>query len=168
MILQNSQVSYEELPHLSDVEYIVHPKSYLKLRLLKRAIFFLILLIAIAIVFLAGEIFAAVLSAAVWLVVLLLVLITEIKGFKVRGYALREKDITYKQGLIFYNLTTLPFNRIQHSEISQGPLERAFKLTSLKIFTAGGASSDLEIGGLDNTEAEKLKEFIAKVSASND
>ncbi|MEE9349560.1 MAG: PH domain-containing protein, partial [Flavobacteriaceae bacterium] len=38
-------------------------------------------------------------------------------GFSRRKYALRERDISYKSGVLIKSLTTVPFNRIQHVEI---------------------------------------------------
>ena len=103
---------------------------------------------------------------SVWALLLSVILMEELKGFKRRGYALRQRDITYKKGYLFHSQTTIPFNRIQHCETSQGPLSRAFGLMTLKVFTAGGASSDLRISGLRPDEANKLKEFITEASSS--
>ena len=64
------------------------------------------------------------------------------------------------RGLIWYSSTVIPFNRVQHCEISQGPIERLFKLSELKIFTAGGASSDMSVPGLNPETAHRLKEYI--------
>ena len=57
--------------------------------------------------------------------------------------------------------TTVPFNRIQHIEINQGPFSRFFDLATLSIFTAGNSSHDLKIRGIKISEAEKIKEFIS-------
>jgi membrane protein YdbS with pleckstrin-like domain len=65
-------------------------------------------------------------------------------------------------------VTSVPFNRIQHSEINQGPLDRAYNLASLNIYTAGGSSSDLTIPGLPYDQAVKLREFVAKKSADDE
>lgn len=81
-------------------------------------------------------------------------------AFKLKGYAVREKDITYKTGLLMRRQTTIPYTRIQHVEVRQGILERYFNLGKLNIYTAGGQSSDLSIPGLKNKEAHRLKAFI--------
>ena len=54
----------------------------------------------------------------------------------------------------------LPFNRVQHAEVSSGPLQRKFGLASLKFFTAGGSSVDLKIDGLMKERAEEIRSFI--------
>ena len=83
-------------------------------------------------------------------------------------YALRERDIVYKSGWLWKQMTTAPFNRVQHVSIDQGPIERQFNLSKLKIFTAGGGASDLTIPGLDPTTANDLKEFIVKKTLASD
>ena len=69
-------------------------------------------------------------------------------GFSKRKYALRDKDISYKSGVFVKTITTVPFSRIQHVEIDQGPISRFLGLSSLTVFTAGDSSSDLEISGI--------------------
>lgn len=75
-------------------------------------------------------------------------------------YALRERDIVYRHGVIWHTITAVPFNRIQHVEKSSTPLDRRFHIASLQLYTAGGSSSDLKIEGLPAKSAEKLRMFI--------
>jgi hypothetical protein len=74
----------------------------------------------------------------------------------------RENDISFQRGIITYKLTTIPFNRIQHVEVNQGVLPKIFRLSALKIFTAGGNASDLSIPGLPEEVAQKLKAFLSE------
>jgi membrane protein YdbS with pleckstrin-like domain len=74
----------------------------------------------------------------------------------------RENDISFKKGIITFKLTTVPFNRIQHVEVNQGVLAKLFKLSSLKLFTAGGNASDLSIYGLPQDVAQNLKAFLSE------
>lgn len=76
------------------------------------------------------------------------------------AFALRERDILYRGGVFWHTVTAVPFNRIQHVEKSSSPLDRRFRLASLKLYTAGGASGDLTIHGLSARTAEKLRAFI--------
>ena len=88
-----------------------------------------------------------------------------ILGFPKKGYLLREQDVSYHSGLLFYKLTTIPFNRIQHVEVSQNMIEKGIGLSSVKIFTAGGSVSDLSIPGLLPDKAHQIESFLlAKVS----
>jgi membrane protein YdbS with pleckstrin-like domain len=53
--------------------------------------------------------------------------------------------------------------RIQHSEVTRGPLQRLFELATVKIYTAGGQQSDLSIPGLTPDEAYKVRDYINKL-----
>lgn len=75
-------------------------------------------------------------------------------------YAMREKDITVKEGVIFLSSTTMPFSRVQHVEVVQSFLQRYFKIATIHLFTAGGTGIDLTIKGLDEEKAEKIKSYI--------
>jgi uncharacterized protein len=81
-------------------------------------------------------------------------------GFRKKGYALREKDILYKKGIIATTTTIIPFNRIQHVALHEGVLDRMYDLSELQIYTAGGSSSDLSIVGLPKELAERIKTFL--------
>ena len=87
-------------------------------------------------------------------------LIFVILGFPKKGYLLREHDVSYHSGLLFYNLTTIPFNRIQHVEVSQSMVEKSFGLSRVKVFTAGGSVSDLSIPGLLPDKAHQIESFL--------
>jgi membrane protein YdbS with pleckstrin-like domain len=88
-----------------------------------------------------------------------------IKRVRVKSMAMREHDIAYCSGLFWRKTVMLAFNRIQHIEVSSGPLQRRFGLASLKFFTAGGSSVDLKIDGLKRGRAEQLREYILQRSA---
>jgi len=100
-------------------------------------------------------------------VIAVLVSVLTVMQFRVKAYALREQDIAYRSGLVFRKTVLLPFNRVQHMEVTSGPLQRRFGLASLKFFTAGGASVDLKIAGLEAPEAERLRIFILRRSQGN-
>ncbi len=86
-------------------------------------------------------------------------------GFPKKGYLLREHDLSYRSGLLFYKLTSIPFNRIQHVEVSQNMVEKSFGLSRVKVFTAGGSVSDLSIPGLLPDKAHQIESFLlSKVS----
>jgi len=47
-------------------------------------------------------------------------------------------------------------------------LAKIFKLSSVKVYTAGGSSSDLSVPGLTVSDAQKLKAFISKKISQHD
>jgi membrane protein YdbS with pleckstrin-like domain len=76
------------------------------------------------------------------------------------GYAVRERDILHRAGVLWRRVTAIPYNRIQHVETGTSPLDRRFGLANLKIFTAGGAGGDLSIRGLSADVAEQLRVYL--------
>ena len=54
----------------------------------------------------------------------------------------------------------VPFSRIQHVEIDEGPLERYFSLATLSVYTAGDSGKDLKISGLRIDLAQEIKDYI--------
>lgn len=164
MDFTNDQVFENELPSVLDVKYSPIHIKYRTVSIISTSIFVLIILtIAFIINIMSHDTWfydqiRHILAA--WMVLYSLLLISAYKGYAHRGYALRERDIIYKKGWLWQSTTVVPFNRIQHIEIDQGPIERMFSLSKLKIYTAGGASSDLTIPGLLPESANKLKDYI--------
>ena len=55
----------------------------------------------------------------------------------------------------------VPISRVQHLDLKRGPLERAFKLATLVIHTAGTRMAAVTISGLDGEDAERLRDRLA-------
>lgn len=164
MIFQNPPVDLDALPKVEEIPLQKLAPAYLRVSVIETVLFLLFILVGItAIIYQIPPEYPSYLPKilwGVWAILFILVLSLTIKGYHVQGYALRAKDIIFRKGVLFQSLTTIPFNRVQHCEIKQGPIERLFNLKSLEIYTAGGRSSDLSIAGLLPEEAQQLKDFI--------
>lgn len=77
-------------------------------------------------------------------------------------YLLRERDVNLQKGFWWHMSTSVAINRLQHLEVTQGPIERALNISKLTVFTAGGARSDMVIPGLDIDVARQLKSHLLK------
>jgi membrane protein YdbS with pleckstrin-like domain len=84
-------------------------------------------------------------------------------GFNKRKYALREKDVIYSSGYIINKTMTLPFNRIQHIEISRSFMARKLGLSTLRIYSAGESGGDMTIAGLPKAVADAQYAFLTKI-----
>ncbi|MBK8701608.1 MAG: PH domain-containing protein [Saprospiraceae bacterium] len=167
-IHSNEQILLSDLPKLDHIVYEPIQKPLLYVNLLVTSMVFLMAMLGLVILnFMVEE-----LRRFMWLMlagnIFLFGLIAwfEIKSFNYRGFAIRNHDILYKYGWLWRSLIVVPFNRIQHLEINQGPIDRMFDLASLQLFTAGGSSSDLEITGLSPTQAADIKAFIMQKNSS--
>lgn len=174
---ENLGVSLDELPNIQEIDFQPIDENYRKVSLISWGILFIILVVGPPIVFTLSkdsnsEFIYYGIGTGVAIFCWVFNIIWVNKAFSKKKYALRQKDIIYTKGLLWSKRTTIPFNRIQHAEVKQGPIERIFKLHNLKVFTAGGNSSDLSIPGLSQEKAVSLKEFIlnqieAEEDASN-
>ena len=81
-------------------------------------------------------------------------------GFKKKGFAFRAHDVLFRSGIIATNTIVIPYNRIQHVALHESFISRIFGLAKVEIFTAGASSSDLEIAGIENEEAENIKQLL--------
>jgi uncharacterized protein len=77
-----------------------------------------------------------------------------------RAYGLREEDVIYRSGLLIRRTSIVPAARIQHVELSSGPLERAFGLVRLTCYTAGGAAGGVVLHGLEQETAERVRQYL--------
>ena len=162
----NDQIMVGALPSIDNLIFQSLERDYLKVSMIASAIFSLIFIVGASILlfFLRDELpFAGKIAIAGGAFILsTMILWLTYKGYQFKKYALRQRDIVFQSGYVFRSQTVVPFNRIQHCEINQGPIDRLFDLASLKIFTAGGSYSDLSIPGLHMQTAEDLKHFIIK------
>ncbi len=147
----NSILLPGNLPEVDSKTFNQLDRNYLKIMFIRIIIFFLLISGGLITVLLLAEeiptVLVTILGGSVIILATLFSVIISVLGFPRKGYLVREKDISFKRGLITFKLTTVPFNRIQHVEVNQGILAKVFKLSSVKLYTAGGSMSDLSIPG---------------------
>ena len=62
----------------------------------------------------------------------------------------------------------IPISRVQHLDLKRGPLERAMGLATLVIHTAGTRMAAVSVNGLDDADAERLRDRLARQLDSDD
>ena len=77
-----------------------------------------------------------------------------------RSYVVRERDILYRTGVLWRSEIAVPFNRVQHTKIDSGLLDRRFGLANLSVFPAGADGH--KIRGLGADTAERLRVYISE------
>ncbi|WP_167737622.1 PH domain-containing protein [Sphingomonas parva] len=102
-----------------------------------------------------GLIVAAVLPVVVWLV-----LIAPRRRWRAWGYRAGDTDLELAHGVWTQVRTLVPLDRVQHIDISQGPLERMFGVCRLVLHTAGTAHSLVLLPGLARDTAERMRDEI--------
>ena len=64
------------------------------------------------------------------------------------------------RGLWWRRDITVPFGRVQHLDVTQGPLERLFGLGTLVLHTAGNHNSSVALPGLAHAQALTMRDAI--------
>lgn len=141
----------------------LHPpqKSLIRLRAAIRAGFLLILAV-VGEYFLQRELALPggyIVGVAV-LIALALVFILPHRIYRRWGYDMGTEQLRVLRGFMWRTDTIVPFNRIQHIDVAQGPLQRFFGLSTLIVHTAGTHNSIVTLPGLATADAEDMREVI--------
>jgi len=97
---------------------------------------------------------------AVLLLALLLVLVYPARRYRRWGYREGGDEIEIRRGNVIRVRTIVPFGRVQHSDVAQGPIQRAFGLATLILHTAGTHGASVPLPGLTHGDAEAMRDRI--------
>jgi membrane protein YdbS with pleckstrin-like domain len=170
----NSNIAVIGLPDIVNIETQHIEKKFI-VKSLGIAIFWFVIIlgIVVSLIVLAPESYLLTFVNPLFLLIVLfcglfLTLFLKLKLGISMKYGLREKDIYFEKGWWFHTKTLIPFHRIQHVALHQSLLDRYLNLAQLRVFTAGGESSDLTIDGLSALKAEQIRNFILEESNFTD
>lgn len=76
------------------------------------------------------------------------------------SYRIDELGIEIRRGVFWRAIINVPRSRVQHTDVSQGPLERRFGLGTLVIYTAGTDHARVSLGGLEHVRALRIREHL--------
>jgi uncharacterized protein len=77
-------------------------------------------------------------------------------------YQERHEDLIVARGVMVQRLSVVPYGRMQFVEVTAGPVERLFHLSTVKLHTAA-AASDARIPGLETAEAARLRDRLTEL-----
>lgn len=158
----NEAISLEDLPRYEQVALASIDRRFLWSQLFSHGSIWVLL---IAVSDLGPRLWAWPIAHQWWLP-LLLALLALVDGVivwrdaRARGWALRTHELLYRYGVIWRHEVIVPFVRIQHVETLSGPVERAFGLCRLRLFTSGGSGGDLDVLGLTGGLAKSVKKQL--------
>jgi membrane protein YdbS with pleckstrin-like domain len=78
------------------------------------------------------------------------------------SWRLDEEGLEIRRGVLWRHQITIPLGRVQHADVSQGPLQRPFEIGTLTIHTAGTQNASVELPGLAHTTAIELRDQIVR------
>jgi uncharacterized protein len=82
-------------------------------------------------------------------------------------FALRERDLWIRRGIVVRSVSVIPYRRLQFVDTEQGPLARMMGLAELVVHTAAPGTAG-RVPGLDAEEAERLRERLAHLEPDHD
>ncbi len=82
------------------------------------------------------------------------------RRFFARGYDMSADRLRVLKGILWRSDTIVPFGRVQHIDVDQGPLERFFGIATLTLHTAGNANASVTLPGLEHSHATVMREEI--------
>jgi membrane protein YdbS with pleckstrin-like domain len=100
------------------------------------------------------------LTTAAWLLLLIAVVIMPSRRYARLGYMLGDGELRVARGYFFRVDTIVPFVRVQHIDVGQGPVERRYGLSHLVVHTSGTHNSTVTLPGLPSALAASMRDVI--------
>ncbi len=101
----------------------------------------------------------------IWGTVLLFMTLLPLYRFKATraiSYSIRDHDLVLKSGLFWQKEVIQPIRRIQHVELTRGPLEKRLGLANVRLFSAGTSGATFTIPGLRLITAARIRRYVLK------
>ena len=76
------------------------------------------------------------------------------------SYRVDDEGIEIRRGVLWRTVTNVPRSRVQHTDVSQGPLERRYGLGTLVVYTAGTDHAKVVLQGLAHEVALEIREHL--------
>lgn len=141
----------------------LHPpqKSLIRAHMILRALILLILAsVAETLLYMHHEMQAGMVLVPAAVLAFLVVFVLPHRIYRRWGYDMGDAQLRVLRGYLWRTDTIVPFNRIQHIDVAQGPLQRVFGLSTLIVHTAGTHNSIVTLPGLATADAEDMREII--------
>jgi uncharacterized protein len=76
------------------------------------------------------------------------------------SYTISALGIEIRRGVVWRTVVNVPRSRVQHTDVSQGPIERRYGLGRLIIYTAGSSQAQVTLHGLDHQVALRIRDCL--------
>lgn len=83
------------------------------------------------------------------------------------SYRVDDQGIEIRKGVFWRVVINVPKSRVQHIDVSQGPLDRRYGLGKLVIYTAGTDHAKVELDGLEHGLALRVREHLLPSGAGD-
>jgi membrane protein YdbS with pleckstrin-like domain len=75
-------------------------------------------------------------------------------------YEISERGIRIRRGILWRTVSSVPRSRVQHTDVTQGPVERMFDLATLIVYTAGTHHASVSLSGLARATAFQIRDHL--------
>lgn len=82
------------------------------------------------------------------------------RSYQHTSYRVDDQGIEIRKGVFWRVVINVPRSRVQHTDVSQGPIERRYGLGTLVIYTAGTDHAKVELEGLPHDRALRIREHL--------
>ncbi len=89
------------------------------------------------------------------------------RQWKAWQYEITDSEVVLSWGVLFQTRRFVPRDRVQHVDITSGPLARKFGLAHVHLYVAGAHGSVGGIPGLTPEEAEDLRMMLVETQAEH-
>ncbi|HSP91720.1 MAG TPA: PH domain-containing protein [Vicinamibacterales bacterium] len=82
-------------------------------------------------------------------------------------YRVDEQGIEIRRGVYWRVVINVPKSRVQHIDVTQGPIDRRFELGTLVVHTAGTDHAKVALDGLEHGRALAIREHLLPSGAGD-
>ena len=75
-------------------------------------------------------------------------------------YRVDDRGVRIRRGVLWRKVISIPTSRVQHTDVSQGPVQRRYELATLTVYTAGTEGASISLEGLEQTVARRLRDHL--------
>lgn len=84
------------------------------------------------------------------------------------SYQVDESGLSIVRGVVWSTHTVVPRSRVQHTDVSRGPIERMYELATLVVYTAGTEHAAVHLSGLTHERALAVRDRLLGASGQDD
>ncbi len=88
--------------------------------------------------------------------------------YRTTRWRLNDSGLEIQRGVWWKHRIAIPTTRVQHVDVSQGPLQRVFRLGTLTVHTAGTKNASIELAGLEHEQAILLRDELIEQKGTAD
>jgi len=83
------------------------------------------------------------------------------------SYRVDDVGIEIRTGVYWRVVINVPRSRVQHIDVSNGPIDRRYGLGTLVLYTAGTDHAKVELAGLEHGRALRIREHLLPSGADD-